>query len=548
MPVSTCATCPGTPAWGSRAMGVIASAVARGDTWGSRAMGVIASAVVRGDSIDGADALRPGHSEAAMGQWMPAPLTIGAYLRSCTWADTRSLDAVAAKVVARAWRAGGGGPGAAQAAPRSPTSPAASTGSAPLSLAAEPACPPADEHPSSVDDLTGGWVLSGAHDGSSVGAESSAMTGRPSWRTGVRAVLGVCAILTIPSYFLVDRATNALPPGHRFAGFVNLLEPATGTFPTADTVTLQVEALTPGGAGAHPLVEIQVLACGTVPFHGILLLGGAARLIDPRLVIFPTPTTAGALGPVFKPRTIGGPLVSLTQSVLPVADAQAIPVTIDKLATCPPTVGAGLQAADPIFGTPFALIGRFGEPVLRTYRVGPLEGPHEGQTWPLLGAFSDSLRGESQFIGPVSMAGEWNRPIPLRIGVDVAGTLTPRAELSSARPSSSSAEGLEWRSLEPMEPVARLFNADALARWQAWLALTTIALAVGASGMAAFLFEASRRPATASDRPNERVHDAVGTVRTADSNGPVSTLRRRARLVLSAAALVVVGTLWRRRR
>ncbi len=40
---------------------------------------------------------------------------------------------------------------ACTASPCTPTSPAASTGSAPLSLAAEPACPPAAGHPSSVD-------------------------------------------------------------------------------------------------------------------------------------------------------------------------------------------------------------------------------------------------------------------------------------------------------------------------------------------------------------------------------------------------------------
>jgi len=71
-------------------------------------MGVIASALAGGDSIDDADALRSGRSEAAIGQWMPAPSTIGTYLRSYTWADTRSLDAVAARVLARAWRAGAG--------------------------------------------------------------------------------------------------------------------------------------------------------------------------------------------------------------------------------------------------------------------------------------------------------------------------------------------------------------------------------------------------------------------------------------------------------
>ena len=67
-------------------------------------MGVIASALAGGDSIDHADVLRSGCSEVAIGQWMPAPSTIGTCLRSYTWADTRSLDAVAAQ----AWRAGAG--------------------------------------------------------------------------------------------------------------------------------------------------------------------------------------------------------------------------------------------------------------------------------------------------------------------------------------------------------------------------------------------------------------------------------------------------------
>ncbi len=47
-------------------------------------MGVIASALAGGDSIDDADVLRSGRSEVAIGQWMPAPSTIGTYLRSHT--------------------------------------------------------------------------------------------------------------------------------------------------------------------------------------------------------------------------------------------------------------------------------------------------------------------------------------------------------------------------------------------------------------------------------------------------------------------------------
>ena len=75
---------------------------------GMKAMGLIASALAGGDSIDDADVLRSGRCAVAIGQWMPAPSTLGTYLRSYTWGDCRSLDSVAAEVLRRAWHAGAG--------------------------------------------------------------------------------------------------------------------------------------------------------------------------------------------------------------------------------------------------------------------------------------------------------------------------------------------------------------------------------------------------------------------------------------------------------
>ena len=39
---------------------------------------------------------------------MPAPSTLGTFLRSFSWAHARQLDAVAGRLLARAWAAGGG--------------------------------------------------------------------------------------------------------------------------------------------------------------------------------------------------------------------------------------------------------------------------------------------------------------------------------------------------------------------------------------------------------------------------------------------------------
>ena len=81
---------------------------------GQKAMALVASALVGGDSIDDANVLRSGRSDALLGTWVPAPSTLGTFLRSFSWADSRSLDKVAAELLKRAWAAG-----ASRAAPRS---------------------------------------------------------------------------------------------------------------------------------------------------------------------------------------------------------------------------------------------------------------------------------------------------------------------------------------------------------------------------------------------------------------------------------------------
>ncbi len=75
---------------------------------GQKAMALVASALVGGDSIDDADVLRTGRADALLGRWVPAPSTLGTFLRSFSWADARSLDRVSAELLKRAWEAGAG--------------------------------------------------------------------------------------------------------------------------------------------------------------------------------------------------------------------------------------------------------------------------------------------------------------------------------------------------------------------------------------------------------------------------------------------------------
>ena len=77
---------------------------------GQKATALVASALVGGDSIDDADVLRSGRAGELLGTWVPAPSTLGTFLRSFSFGDARSLDKVAAELLKRAW-ASGAGPG-----------------------------------------------------------------------------------------------------------------------------------------------------------------------------------------------------------------------------------------------------------------------------------------------------------------------------------------------------------------------------------------------------------------------------------------------------
>jgi hypothetical protein len=75
---------------------------------GHKAMTLISSALADGDSIDDADVLRSGSTQAVLGHAVLAPSTLGTFLRSFTWGHARQLDKASAEFLARAWAAGAG--------------------------------------------------------------------------------------------------------------------------------------------------------------------------------------------------------------------------------------------------------------------------------------------------------------------------------------------------------------------------------------------------------------------------------------------------------
>jgi Transposase DDE domain group 1 len=75
---------------------------------GRKAMTMIASLLAGGDCIDDASALRAAGSAVVLGHAIPAPSTLGTFLRAFSWGHAKQLDVVSGLALQRAWAAGAG--------------------------------------------------------------------------------------------------------------------------------------------------------------------------------------------------------------------------------------------------------------------------------------------------------------------------------------------------------------------------------------------------------------------------------------------------------
>src|SRR3954447_15774614 len=73
-----------------------------------KVMALIYAMVLGADSIDDCDVLRAGRSRRLLGGWVPAPSTLGTFLRAFTFGHVRQLDALLGQAIQRAWKAGAG--------------------------------------------------------------------------------------------------------------------------------------------------------------------------------------------------------------------------------------------------------------------------------------------------------------------------------------------------------------------------------------------------------------------------------------------------------
>jgi hypothetical protein len=75
---------------------------------GRKVMALLFAMVLGADSIDDCGVLRAGRTRRLLGGWLPAPSTLGTFLRAFTFGHVRQLDRLLAESLQRAWRAGAG--------------------------------------------------------------------------------------------------------------------------------------------------------------------------------------------------------------------------------------------------------------------------------------------------------------------------------------------------------------------------------------------------------------------------------------------------------
>src|SRR3954452_22375454 len=75
---------------------------------GRKVMALVFAMVLGADSIDDCDVLRAGRTRRLLGGWLPAPSTLGTFLRAFTFGHVRQLDALLGRALERAWQAGAG--------------------------------------------------------------------------------------------------------------------------------------------------------------------------------------------------------------------------------------------------------------------------------------------------------------------------------------------------------------------------------------------------------------------------------------------------------
>jgi hypothetical protein len=352
-------------------------------------------------------------------------------------------------------------------------------------------------------------------------------------------ILGLASVL---AFAAVSMTVNSIPTPREFDGWIAVLQQGRSR---ASQVKVSVSPEMPGGSGNAPVLRYAVATCGPMPFQGALLVGGAARLrglhviAPPAPVSGPSPTANGeSIGPIRNLKMLDVP----TGSFQTYRDVQAIRLALPA-STC---VGAS-PASGNFLGAAAVVEGHARAPVEVQAR-GPLglwSAPRSTESWPYLGVLpgiDTNDGGEFRFLHGLH-GGPWSKPRST-FSVSVGG-LTEKATVDFARPTPSTSTALEWEQPVPFAAIARVTNAEALGSWQNYLVAASIALAVGASLVAAIALRHARPRRLRASDDDFRQPAASESFREERSN-------RGSVPLLAFTSVLVLGLLWperfRRRR
>jgi hypothetical protein len=310
-------------------------------------------------------------------------------------------------------------------------------------------------------------------------------------RIGLRWLLILFSVLGLVAFAVTSIAVTSSPVPHSFDGWAAVF---VRDLKSTSRLYLSLTPMTPGGYGAHPVVQYNVAACGTKPFNGLLVLAGGARLEVPPTQIRGTTSDKNSVAPV-----PGVTALSIYDSATGAStSARAVQVMRISLPRSPCRFKYEPDSdAPPFFGSAVALRGPLnGQLVHQSFAPFGLWPARQAQSWPLLGRAPAFAATDLGLFRLSSGLGQWSRPFQSYFGVDV-GSLDAKAVVDFARPQASAGEALSWTASTPLAAKARVVNSDNLGRWQIMALAAGIWLGIGGSVLASMAFEAVRTPGSA---------------------------------------------------
>ncbi|WP_155981449.1 hypothetical protein [Nocardia sp. BMG111209] len=357
-------------------------------------------------------------------------------------------------------------------------------------------------------------------------------TRRYRWWPGV--VIATICLAAIVFFGLVSLTLDGRPAASPFDGWVAVL--GSDQDPMDDHVELSVAPALPGAPGDHPQLTYAVAVCGDNPFHGILLLGGDARLADLR----PTgPASADAAPPAVN--TLPNPIVDDIQSGqrLTLGGTQQVDLDFPAVEPCVPS-----PSGAPMAGAPAQFTGTAGASIQRHWDLGWWSAPRQNQAWPRIGSLPGTSANDlGPFAGVDGLSGTWARPPATTFRV-TAGPVAGTTFVEAAAPAATTPAGLGWELPNPFQPSARLTDTESQNRWQQLrvLAGVLLGLAVGVAALRLYGWLRGRRTVGTPAVELPVTPQPVWHRRSHDARPPVVMDEPRPPLELIAVSLVLIST------